>query len=210
MATLRRAHFVSFVLVVNGDPAAAQEIAEILVGGGLEARTETSGEEALALVAAASPPQAIILEVRLSGFVSGYEVLRELRNRYGEGLPIMFVSEERVEQFDRVAGLQLGADDYVVKPFAPEEFIARVRRMVTRSASVDPGAVGTKLTPREAEVLQLLTSGLTQQEIARQLVISESTVASHIEHILDKLDVHSRAQAVALALRSGLVGAPTA
>jgi len=210
MATLRRALFVSFVLVVNGDPAAAQEIAEILVGGGLEARTETSGEEALALVAAASPPQAIILEVRLSGFVSGYEVLRELRNRYGEGLPIMFVSEERVEQFDRVAGLQLGADDYVVKPFAPEEFIARVRRMVTRSASDDPRAVGTKLTPREAEVLQLLTSGLTQQEIARQLVISESTVASHIEHILEKLDVHSRAQAVALALRSGLVGSPTA
>jgi DNA-binding NarL/FixJ family response regulator len=198
--------FVSFVLVVNGDPVAAQEIAEILVGVGLEARTETSGEEALAL-ATASRPHAVILEVRLSGVVSGYEVLRELRHRYGERLPIMFVSEERAEPFDRVAGLLLGADDYVVKPFAPEEFIARVRRMVIRSASDDPGAVGTKLTRREAEVLQLLTSGLTQQEIANQLVISATTVASHIEHILEKLDVHSRAQAVALALRSGLVGA---
>ncbi len=195
--------------MVDGDPAAAQEIAEILAGVGLEARTETSGEEALA-VAAASRPQAIILDVRLSGFVCGYEVLRELRQRYGERLPIMFVSGERVEPFDRVAGLLLGADDYVVKPFVPGEFIARVRRMVLRSASDDPRAVGTKLTRREAEVLKLLTSGLTQQEIARQLVISESTVASHIEHILDKLDVHSRAQAVALALRSGLVGAPTA
>jgi DNA-binding NarL/FixJ family response regulator len=122
----------------------------------------------------------------------------------------MFVSEERVEPFDRVAGLQLGADDYVVKPFAPEEFVARVRRMVMRSASDDPAGVGTKLTRREAEVLQLLASGLTQPEIARQLVISESTVASHIEHILEKLDVHSRAQAVALALRSGLVSVPTA
>jgi len=122
----------------------------------------------------------------------------------------MFVSGERVEPFDRVAGLLLGADDYVVKPFAPDEFTARVRRMVMRSASDDPGAVGTKLTRREAEILQLLTSGLTQQEIAGQLVISESTVASHIEHILDKLAVHSRAQAVALALRSGLVTALTA
>src|SRR5215203_2803772 len=121
-------HFVSFVLVVNGDPAAAQEIAEILDGAGLEARTETSGEQALAMVAEASRPQAIILEVRLAGFVCGYEVLRELRNRYGERLPIMFVSGERVEPFDRVAGLLLGADDYVVKPFAPEELIARVRR----------------------------------------------------------------------------------
>ena len=200
---------MSFVLVVNGDPVAAQEIAEILVGVGLEARTETSGEEALAL-ATASRPHAVILEVRLSGVVSGYEVLRELRHRYGEKLPIMFVSEERAEPFDRVAGLLLGADDYVVKPFAPEEFIARVRRMVIRSASDDPGAVGTKLTRREAEVLQLLTSGLTQQEIANQLVISETTVASHIEHILEKLNVHSRAQAVALALRSGLISALTA
>jgi DNA-binding NarL/FixJ family response regulator len=200
---------VSFILVVSGDPAAAQEIAEILIRVGLEARTETSGEEALAL-ATASRPQAIILDVRLSGVVSGYEVLRELRHRYGERLPIMFVSGERVEPFDRVAGLLLGADDYVVKPFAPDEFTARVRRMVMRSASDDPGAVGTKLTRREAEILQLLTSGLTQQEIAGQLVISESTVASHIEHILDKLAVHSRAQAVALALRSGLVTALTA
>jgi DNA-binding NarL/FixJ family response regulator len=201
--------FVSFILVVNGDPAAAQEIAEILAGVGLEARTETSGEEALAL-ATALRPQVVILAVRLSGVVSGYEVLGELRHQYGERLPIMFVSEERVEPFDRVAGLQLGADDYVVKPFVPGELVARVRRMVIRSASDDPKTVGTKLTRREAEVLELLASGLTQQEIAKQLVISESTVASHIEHILDKLDVHSRAQAVALALRSGLVGAPTA
>jgi DNA-binding NarL/FixJ family response regulator len=59
-------------------------------------------------------------------------------------------------------------------------------------------------------VVQLLASGLTQQQIANQLVISSSTVASHIEHVLEKLGVHSRAQAVALALRSGLVGAPTA
>ena len=200
---------MSFILVVNGDPAAAHEIAEILGGAGLEARIETSGEEALAL-ATALRPQVIILAVRLSGAVSGYEVLRELRQRYGERLPIMFVSEERVEPFDRVAGLLLGADDYVVKPFVPGELIARVRRMVIRSASDDPRIVGTKLTRREAEVLELLASGLTQQEIAKQLVISESTVASHIEHILDKLDVHSRAQAVALALRTGLVGAPTA
>jgi DNA-binding NarL/FixJ family response regulator len=56
----------------------------------------------------------------------------------------------------------------------------------------------------------MLASGLTQQQIANQLVISSSTVASHIEHVLEKLGVHSRAQAVALALRSGLVGAPTA
>ena len=56
----------------------------------------------------------------------------------------MFVSGERVEPFDRVAGLQLGADDYVVKPFAPDELIARVRRLVVRSGSDDPAAVSAE------------------------------------------------------------------
>jgi two-component system nitrate/nitrite response regulator NarL len=195
---------VSFILVVDADPAAAKEIAELLGGVGLEAWTATSGEDALA-VAGGRRPEAVLLEVRLPG-VSGYEVLRELRNRYGERLPIMFVSGERVEPFDRVAGLMLGADDYMIKPFAPDELIARVRRLVFRSASDEPGALRSKLTRREQEVLQLLASGLTQREIAQELVISSSTVASHIEHILEKLGVHSRAQAVALALRSGFFG----
>jgi DNA-binding NarL/FixJ family response regulator len=198
---------LSFILVVDGDPAAGQEIADLLDGVGFDARTETSGENALG-IASERRPQAVLLEVRLPG-VSGYEVLWELRRRYGETLPIIFVSGERVEAFDRVAGLLLGADDYVVKPFAPDELIARVRRLVFRPGSDDPENLGTKLTPREQEVLQLLSSGLTQQQIAKQLVISPSTVASHIEHILEKLGVHSRAQAVALALRSGIVGAAT-
>ena len=199
---------MSFILVVDRDPAAGQEIADLLGGVGLETRTATSGEDALA-IAAERRPEAVLLEVRLPG-VCGYEVLRELRHRHGERLPIVFVSGERVEPCDRVAGLLLGADDYVVKPFAPDELIARVQRLLVRSASDEPGALRSKLTRRELEVLQLLASGLTQPEIATELVISTSTVASHIEHILDKLGVHSRAQAVAFALRSGLVAAPTA
>jgi DNA-binding NarL/FixJ family response regulator len=199
---------VSFILVVDRDAAAGQEIADLLGGVGLETRTAMSGEDALA-VAAERRPQAVLLEVRLPG-VCGYEVLRELRHRHGERLPIVFVSGERVEPCDRVAGLLLGADDYVVKPFAPDELIARVRRLLVRSASDEPGALRSKLTRREQEVLELLASGLTQPEIASELMISSSTVASHIEHILEKLGVHSRAQAVALALRSELVGAPTA
>jgi DNA-binding NarL/FixJ family response regulator len=199
---------VSFILVVDREPAAGQEIADLLGGVGLETWTATSGEDALA-IAAERRPEAVLLEVRLPG-VCGYEVLRELRHRHGERLPIVFVSGERVEPCDRVAGLLLGADDYVVKPFAPDELIARVQRLLVRSASDEPGALRSKLTRRELEVLQLLASGLTQPEIATELVISTSTVASHIEHILDKLGVHSRAQAVAFALRSGLVAAPTA
>jgi len=65
------------------------------------------------------------------------------------------------------------------------------------------------LTPRELEILELLAEGLPQKEIARRLVLSSRTVARHIEHILGKLGVHSRAQAVALAYRHGLLGSPS-
>jgi DNA-binding NarL/FixJ family response regulator len=198
---------VSFILVVDNDQAALDDISNLLDGAGLETRRAASGEEALA-VARERRPQVVLLEVRLPG-VSGYEVLRELRRRFGEKLPVMFVSGERVEAFDRVAGLMLGADDYLAKPFAPDELIARVRRLVVRSTPEGDNTVRAKLTRREGEVLRLLAQGLRQAEIARQLVISSSTVSSHIEHILGKLGVHSRAEAVAVAHRSGFVsGSP--
>ena len=60
-----------------------------------------------------------MLDVQLPG-MSGYEICRELRDEFGEGLPILFVSGFRTESLDRVAGLLVGADDYLVKPFAPD------------------------------------------------------------------------------------------
>jgi DNA-binding NarL/FixJ family response regulator len=193
---------VSFILIV-GDDAAYEAIATLLGGVGLATLGAVTGEAALA-IAREERPEAVLLEIRLPG-KSGYEVLRELRDSFGEELPIMFISGERVESFDRVAGLLLGADDYLVKPFAPDELIARVRRLIARSASDPATMIGAKLTPREAEVLRLLASGLSQPEIAERLVISSRTVASHIEHILEKLGLHSRAEAVALAHRSGFL-----
>jgi DNA-binding NarL/FixJ family response regulator len=75
---------------------------------------------------------------------------------------------------------------------------------LARASAIEP-AVSRKLTPREREVLSLLSQGLCQKEIAPQLCLSPKTVAKHIEHLLAKMGVHSRAQAVALALRDGLV-----
>jgi DNA-binding NarL/FixJ family response regulator len=136
--------------------------------------------------------------------LNGYEVCRQLRDLYGDALAILFVSGERTEGFDRSAGLIVGADDYLVKPVDPDELIARVRRLVDRppSESAEVGATGRlrSLTPREHEVLALLSSGYRQEEIANRLVISPRTVATHIQHILGKLEVRSRAQAIALAL----------
>jgi DNA-binding NarL/FixJ family response regulator len=193
---------VKYILVVDDDPLAAEHVTRILGDAGLATRSAASGEEAIAATRE-KRPELVLLDVRLPG-ISGYEVLRKLRDLYGELLPIMLISGERIEAYDRVAGLLLGADDYVVKPFAPDELTARVRRLIARSSAAEQANGHPKLTRREGEVLRLLARGRGQIEIANELVISSKTVASHIQHILAKLGVHSRAQAVAVAHRSGL------
>jgi DNA-binding NarL/FixJ family response regulator len=197
-----RMHAFSPILVVDDDPAMRKLLSSLLDQAGFPTRTAATGEEALA-AARREQPRLVLLDVCLPG-VCGYEVQRELRDQFGEELPIVFISGERIESFDRAAGLLLGADDYVVKPFAPDELIARVRRLVARSTRPEAGTDRPKLTGREGEVMRLLANGLRQHEIAKELVISPKTVASHIEHILAKLGVHSRAEAVAVAHRSGL------
>jgi len=104
-----------------------------------------------------------------------------------------------------VAGLLVGGNDYLVKPFDPNELLARVRRLL--SAALVGGGTAHKLTQREFDVLSFLVGGLSQSEIAEKLFISPNTVSKHIEHILAKLGVHSRAQAVAVAVRDELIEA---
>lgn len=186
------------VLVADSDGEAREELARLLASAGYHVRQAEAGDEALA-VAREDPPSVAILEIPLP-VLSGYEVCRALKSEYGPGLPVLFLSGQRTESYDRVAGLLVGADDYLVKPYAPDELLARVRSLQLRSRPLARG-VGTKLSRREAEVLRLLAQGLTQPEIAARLTLSPKTVGSHIEHVLRKLGVHSRAQAVALAFR---------
>ena len=126
---------------------------------------------------------------------------------------MILVSGERTTPLDCVAGLQLGADDYVIKPFDSGELLARVRRSLSRRQRRGNGNGNgahspngePSLSPREREILTLLAEGKTQTQIAAALVISPKTVATHIQHLLAKLGVNSRAQAFAAAYRRGLV-----
>ena len=140
--------------------------------------------------------------------MTGYEVCRELRDEHGDTHPIIFVTGERTDPGDRVAGLLLGADDYVVKPFDPDELLARVQD----DPPLGPGRMAKRgdlsrnlfdLTKRELQIPALLADGLSQKAIAEDLVISPTTVA-HIQRTLVMLGAHSRAQAVAIAHREGL------
>jgi DNA-binding NarL/FixJ family response regulator len=161
-----------------------------------------SGEDAL-VAALGTRPSLVVLDLELPD-MTGYEVCYELRERVGQDLPIILLSAERTEPSDRVAGLLIGADDYLAKPFDPDELLARARRLLARS-SPSSGTEDAPLTGREIQVLQLLADGLPQDAIAKELFISPKTVSTHIQRILSKLDVHSRTEAVALAYRERLV-----
>ena len=197
------------ILVADGDDACRALVIALLERVGYATCDATTGHEALAL-AENTRPSLVLLDVELSG-ISGYETCRELRDRHGDGLPLMFLSGTRVEPLDRIAGLLIGADDYIVKPFEPDELLARVRSLLRRRNDTNGVAPGNNsaidsLTPRERQVLDMLAAGHGQDAIAAELFITPKTVATHIQRVLAKLGVHSRAQAVALALGYGRDG----
>lgn len=198
------------ILVVAGDPQLRGLLAVLLSRAGLVTENVSGGEEALK-AARSQRPSLVLLDVCLPD-INGYEVCREFKDEFGEELPVIFVSGERTDPIDRVAGLLVGADDYVVRPFDSSELIARVRRFVTRPRDASSNGVVSgphpDLTRRELQVLELLAEGRRPFDIARELVISRKTVASHIQQVLAKLGVNSQVQAVAFAYRKGLIEPP--
>ena len=202
---------VGAIVIADGDDAGRGLAAAALSRAGYETVEVSTGSAALAAVRA-SGVALVVLEVSLPD-MTGYEVCRELRSERGDDLPIFFLSGLRTEPLDRVAGLLLGADDFIVKPFDPDELVARVRRFVNRKSFVRDFQAGEiaslQLTRREIEVLNLLIEGHTQKEIAAQLVISEKTVATHIQNLLGKFGVHSRAELIARAYLIGHARTPS-
>jgi DNA-binding NarL/FixJ family response regulator len=193
------------IVVADADPGFREQVSGLLGDAGYDATEAATGPEALG-AARRLRPQLVVLDVQLPE-VCGYEVCRKLRDEFGPGLRVIFVSAERTEPSDRIAGLLLGADDYLAKPIAFDELLARVRGLLRRSQSSIDSA--PDLTARELEILRLLADGHTTRDIAGHLFISRKTVGTHIEHILRKLHVHSRTEAVARAYRDGLVGGRT-
>jgi two-component system, sensor histidine kinase len=193
------------VLIADPDAEARTELGRILNGAGFHVVEAGDGGEAL-VKARCSWPVAAILEIPLAT-LSGYEVCRALKTELGPELAVIFLSGTRVESYDRVAGLMVGADDYVVKPSAPDEVLARVRNVIERVRPARSGST-RRLTRREHEVLALLGEGLKWGEIAERLFISPKTVATHVENIRRKLGVSSRAEAIAVAYREELLPPP--
>ena len=192
-----------FALIADADDGARAELVRLLARLNYVAVEAVNGEQAVEIMRE-RPPALVVLDVALPGG-SAYEICRGLRETHGQRLPIAFVSAHRTQLADEVAGLLIGADEYFAKPIQEQLFLARMRRLIARSAARH--GLGPMLTPREHEVLGLLVRGLARPEIARRLHITEKTTSTHIEHILGKLGAHSQAQAVAFAVRDHLVEA---
>ncbi len=170
------------VLVVDDEPAILVALERALRLEGFAVRTAADGEAALAAIAA-EPPAAIVLDVVLPG-IDGRTVAARLRAS-GDQTPICILSA-RDEVADRVAGLQAGADDYLVKPFAVEELVARLHALLRRGA---PRAGGTVLTVGDLRIdpaRRTATRGELTLELTRREFDLLETLARHAGLVLSR------------------------
>lgn len=152
---------MSTILVVEDEESVRELVRMYLENEGFRVETASDGEEALNKVKA-STPDLIILDIMLPKF-DGWTVCREVKKT--SNVPIIMLSA-RTEEFDRVLGLELGADDYIPKPFSPREMVARVRAVLRRT-SASPEATGRVITYRD----------LTIDRDANRVVVRDKEVA---------------------------------
>jgi DNA-binding NarL/FixJ family response regulator len=183
------------------------------------------GQEALdgiaALVGAGQAPDVVLMDLLMPG-MDGVAATTAITERHPE---VAVVAMTSFTQADMVHGaLQAGAAGYLLKDAEADEVAAAIRaacrgevhldpaiaKQLTRSLMAPRSQPVDALTDREREVLVLVAQGLSNQQIADSLVISERTARTHVSNILGKLGVASRTQAALLAIREGIAPAPSA
>ncbi len=179
------------------------------------------GTEAITL-ARRHHPDVLLMDIRMPR-LDGLEATRQIVENSSNGCRIVMLTTFDLDEYVYEA-LRAGACGFLLKDVTPEQLIAAVRlvaagdallapsitrRLIERYAVRDAPSGLTRdlseLTPREADVLRLIARGLGNQEISEKLFVSEATVKTHVAHILDKLQVENRVQAVVAAYESRLV-----
>ncbi|MDT0195313.1 response regulator transcription factor [Arthrobacter sp. AB6] len=167
-----------------------------------------SGEEAVERVREHSPA-VVVMDLAMGSGMDGIEAIRKIRQRNSGQAILVFTTYD--SDADIVRAVDAGAMGYLLKDAAPEEIFAAIRGAVQGKSVMSPPVASRLfqqlrnpeeiLTPREAELLSLLTEGLSNRELGRRLFISEATVKTHLAHIYAKLGVDTRAAAIATAIR---------
>jgi two-component system response regulator DegU len=188
-----------------------------------------NGREAL-LVCSRTRPDVMLMDVRMPE-MDGLAATSEIKKRYPETSVLMVTMHENPDYL--LEALKAGAAGYVLKDAPQEEVVGAVRRVREGESPLDPelaarllrrltseggpardrravrGSSTDQLTPREMEVLLLMKLGHTNRQIAKELVISLGTAKNHVEHIIAKLGVSDRTQAVVKALELGVLDLAT-
>lgn len=199
------------VLVVEDEPKLAEVLRGYLQQAGFEVVVLSNGLEVVPWVRAGNHPGLILLDLMLPGR-DGLEICKEIRTF--SSLPIIMITA-RVEEIDRLLGLELGADDYICKPFSPREVVARVKAVLRRTGNSSAGQTagleldesrcratlnghGLALTVVEFKLLQYLaaTPGriYSRQHLMDRIykddrVVADRTIDSHIKKLRKKISV---------------------
>ena len=199
------------ILIVEDEPKIAQLMIDYLQAANYRTHHLARGDEVLAFVKQ-TPPNLILLDLMLPG-LDGLSVCRELR-RFSD-VPIVMVTA-KIEEIDRLLGLEIGADDYICKPFSPREVVARVKTILRRcqrapeeAASPSPLVVdetrfqaswagkALDLTPAEFRLLKTLAQEpgkvFSREQLLNHLyddyrVVTDRTIDSHIKNLRRKLE----------------------
>ncbi len=183
----------------------------------------TDGREAVA-EARRLRPDVVLMDVRMPD-VDGIEATRRLLGDDGADAKVVMLTTFDMDEYVYEA-LRAGASGFLLKDVPPEQLIAGIRAVASGDALLAPSVTRrvieefvrrppasvralppklAELTARELEVLKLIARGFSNAEIATELFVSETTVKTHVAHVLTKLDLRDRVQGVVLAYESGLV-----
>lgn len=158
----------------------------------------------------------VLLDINLPG-ISGIEAILKFKLRFpGQRIIMLTILEDDSHILQAIRN---GADGYILKKTQPARILEAIQQVFEGGAALTPMVARQvlasfrpsrkdnpeQLTPREREILALITEGVSTEQIADKLFISPQTVRNHIKNIYEKLQVHSKAQAVAKALKEGLV-----
>jgi DNA-binding NarL/FixJ family response regulator len=214
------------ILVADDDLGTRLSVSDYLELHGFVAIAVENGREALTMVDQ-HRPHLIVTDIAMPQ-MDGHAFIRQIRSQPAlRLLPVAFLTA-RDETADRIIGYQLGCDAYLAKPFELPELLAVIRNLLDRaqnvalemqfsrspadapSAAPPPGTTTTpvnepELSPRELEVLCLLSTGGSNSQIGKELHLSPRTIEKHVSSLFRKTDVHNRSELVRYAIEHKLV-----
>ena len=199
------------VLLADDHRMLREGLRRSMIEEGFDVVGEASDGASAVALAERRKPDVVIMDVRMPG-MDGLEATKILTQKVPGTAVLIFTAYSERSLLGR--GLESGAKGYILKEAPHQTLLRAIEKVASGEGYVDPALMPAfltgkdkdeMLTGREREILQLLADGMSNQDVAAKLFISQETVKSHVRHILAKLEADTRTQAVAIALREAII-----